>query len=104
MAQGTVLLLAYAAGLAMPFLAVAMGASWVARRLGWVGRHHRAVSIVSGAMLVVLGVLMVTNTARASRGVHSAVRRLTEAHEWRRTSTTNELAGRLGSGPEPPSA
>ena len=60
-AQGTVLLLAYAAGLAVPFLAVAMGATWVARRLGWVGRHHRAVSLVSGAMLVVLGVLMVTN-------------------------------------------
>jgi cytochrome c-type biogenesis protein len=61
-AQGTVLLLAYSAGLALPFLAIAMGATWVARRLGWVGRHHRAVSIVSGAMLVVLGVLMVTNT------------------------------------------
>jgi cytochrome c-type biogenesis protein len=60
-AQGTVLLLAYAAGLAVPFLAVALGATWVARRLGWVGRHHRAVSLVSGAMLVVLGVLMVTN-------------------------------------------
>jgi len=60
-AQGTVLLLAYAAGLAVPFLAVAMGATWVAHRLGWVGRHHRAVSLVSGAMLVVLGVLMVTN-------------------------------------------
>ena len=61
-AQGTVLLLAYSAGLAVPFLAIAMGATWVARRLGWVGRHHRAVSLVSGAMLVVLGVLMVTNT------------------------------------------
>ena len=60
-AQGTVLLLAYAAGLAVPFLAVAMGATWVARRLGWVGRHHRAVSLVSGAMLVGLGALMVTN-------------------------------------------
>ena len=60
-AQGTVLLLAYAAGLAVPFLAVAMGATWVDHRLGWVGRHYRAVSLVSGAMLVALGVLMVTN-------------------------------------------
>ncbi len=60
-AQGTLLLLAYAAGLAVPFLAVAMGATWVARRLGWVGRHHRAVSLVSGALLVVLGFLMATN-------------------------------------------
>jgi cytochrome c-type biogenesis protein len=60
-AQGTVLLLAYAAGLAVPFLAVAMGATWVARRLSWIGRHHRAVSLVSGGMLIGVGVLMVTN-------------------------------------------
>lgn len=60
-AAGTVLLLAYAAGLAVPFLAVALGATWVAARLGWVTRHHHAVSLVSGALLVVLGVLMITN-------------------------------------------
>ncbi len=60
-AQGTALLFAYSAGLAVPFLAVAMGATWVARRLSWVGRHEQAVSLVSGTLLVVLGVLMVTN-------------------------------------------
>lgn len=59
--QGTVLLIAYAAGLAVPFLAVALGASWVARRMAWVGRHHRAVSLATGSMLVGIGVLMVTN-------------------------------------------
>jgi cytochrome c-type biogenesis protein len=60
--QGTVLLVAYAAGLAVPFLAVALGASWVSRRLAWVGRHHHAVSLVTGGMLVTVGVLMLTNT------------------------------------------
>jgi cytochrome c-type biogenesis protein len=60
--QGTVLLIAYTAGLAVPFLAVALGASWVARRLTWVGRHHHAVSLVTGGLLVVVGVLMLTNT------------------------------------------
>ncbi len=60
-AQGSVLLVAYAAGLAVPFLAVAVGASWVARRLTWVSRHHRAVSLVSGALLIGLGALMVTD-------------------------------------------
>jgi cytochrome c-type biogenesis protein len=60
-AQGTVLLVAYAAGLALPFLAVALGASWVGRRLAWVGRHHHAVNMVTGALLVILGVLMLTN-------------------------------------------
>ena len=59
--QGTVLLIAYAAGLAVPFLAVAMGASWVARRLTVVSRHHHAVSLVTGFLLVTVGVLMLTN-------------------------------------------
>lgn len=60
-AQGSLLLVAYSIGLALPFLAVALGASTVARRLAWVGRHHHAVSVVSGALLVALGGLMVTN-------------------------------------------
>jgi cytochrome c-type biogenesis protein len=60
-ATGTVLLVAYAAGLAVPFLAVALGASWVSQRLTWVGRHHHAVSLVTGALLVTIGALMLTN-------------------------------------------
>ena len=59
--QGTVLLVAYAAGLAIPFLAVALGASWLSRRLTWVTRHHRAISVITGVLLVTLGVLMLTN-------------------------------------------
>jgi len=59
--QGTVLLVAYAAGLAIPFLAVALGASWVARRLTVVSRHHHAVSMITGFLLVAVGVLMLTN-------------------------------------------
>jgi cytochrome c-type biogenesis protein len=61
-AQGTLLLIAYAAGLAIPFIAVALGASWVSRRLQFLSRHHHAVSLVTGGMLVLLGVLMLTNT------------------------------------------
>jgi cytochrome c-type biogenesis protein len=60
-AEGTVLLVAYAAGLAVPFLAVALGAASVARRLSWMGRHHHAVSVVTGVFLVIVGALMVTN-------------------------------------------
>ncbi len=60
--EGTVLLVAYAAGLAVPFLAVAMGADWMARRLQWVGRHHRAVSVVTGVALIAIGFLMITDT------------------------------------------
>jgi len=58
--QGTVLLVAYAAGLAVPFLAVAVGADWVGQRLTWVARNHHAVEVVSGVALVAVGILMIT--------------------------------------------
>ena len=61
-ASGTVLLIAYAAGLAVPFILVALGATAVSDRMGWLRDHHRAVSMVTGAMLVGVGFLMITNT------------------------------------------
>lgn len=61
-AQGTVLLVAYAAGLAIPFILVAIGATAVSHRLGWLRDHHRIVSMVTGAMLIAVGFLMITNT------------------------------------------
>ena len=61
-AEGTLLLVAYAAGLAVPFVLVAVGATSVSRRLGWLRHHSRAVSWVTGGMLVLVGFLMLTNT------------------------------------------
>lgn len=60
-AWGTVLLLAYAVGLGVPFILVAMGATAVSGRLGWFHRHEAAVSLVTGGMLVLIGFLMITN-------------------------------------------
>lgn len=56
------LLVAYATGLAIPFILVAVGATSVSDRLGWLRHHHTAVSVVTGAMLVLVGFLMITNT------------------------------------------
>lgn len=61
-AQGTVLLVAYSTGLAIPFVLVAVGATSVSHRLGWLRHHHRLVSVVTGVMLVAVGFLMITNT------------------------------------------
>jgi len=61
-AQGTVLLVAYATGLAVPFVLVAIGATSVSHRLGWLRSHHRQVSVVTGVLLVGVGFLMITNT------------------------------------------
>jgi cytochrome c-type biogenesis protein len=60
--RGTLLLVAYAVGLGIPFILVAMGATTVSTRLRWFRDHHVGVSLVTGSMLVVVGFLMITNT------------------------------------------
>ena len=59
--QGTVLLIAYAVGLGVPFVLVAVGATAANRRLAWFRRHEAGISLVTGAMLIVVGFLMITN-------------------------------------------
>jgi cytochrome c-type biogenesis protein len=54
------LAVAYSLGLGIPFLLVAIGFGWAARSVAWVKRHIRAVNIAGGALLVILGILMVT--------------------------------------------
>lgn len=58
--RGTVLAIAYCLGLGIPFLLVAAGLGWVSRLSRWLRDRHRVVSAVGGAILVVLGLLMVT--------------------------------------------
>lgn len=58
--QGAILGLAYALGLGVPFLLIALGLGWASGAVAWMRRHIRAINIVGGAMLIVIGVLMVT--------------------------------------------
>lgn len=52
--------LAYSLGLGIPFLLLALGLGWATRTVGFLRRHIRIVNIIGGALLVLLGVLMVT--------------------------------------------
>jgi cytochrome c-type biogenesis protein len=61
-AEGSILLLVYAIGLGVPFVLVAVGATSVSERLGWFRRHQLAVNALTGAMLVAIGFLMISNT------------------------------------------
>ncbi len=61
-AQGTLLLVVYAIGLGIPFVLVAVGATAVSHRLTWFRKHETAVNLVSGAMIVAVGFLMITDT------------------------------------------
>jgi cytochrome c-type biogenesis protein len=58
--RGVVLTLAYCAGLGLPFVLIALGASRAVRALGWLRRHTRGIQIAGGALLVVVGLLLVS--------------------------------------------
>ncbi len=57
-----ILLLAYSAGLAVPFLAAAVALPRLRPLLDWLRRHHRGVQIVAGAFIAVIGVMIFFNT------------------------------------------
>jgi cytochrome c-type biogenesis protein len=51
---------AYSLGLGIPFILITLGFGWATRSVGFVRRHIRVVNIIGGAVLIVLGLLMVT--------------------------------------------
>jgi cytochrome c-type biogenesis protein len=59
-AKGAALLAVYSLGLGLPFLLVGLGADRLLRGLGRVRRHYREIAAVSGAILVAVGVLLIT--------------------------------------------
>lgn len=58
--SGLLLLLAYAAGLAVPFLAVLLAIRRFRRLAGWFPERRRLVDLVTGTMVVGVGVLVFT--------------------------------------------
>jgi len=58
--RGAVLSVLYSLGLGLPFIALAAGFGWATKSVAWVKKHIRAFNIAGGAMLVILGVLMLT--------------------------------------------
>lgn len=58
--RGVLLGLVYCIGLGIPFLLVAAGFGWVTGSLAFLRRHIRVVNLVGGALLIAIGVCMVT--------------------------------------------
>ncbi|MGY1635225.1 cytochrome c biogenesis CcdA family protein [Geodermatophilus sp. SYSU D00742] len=58
--RGALLGVAYCLGLGVPFVLVALGARWALGATSFLRRHARTVTRVGGALLVVVGVLLVT--------------------------------------------
>ncbi|MBK8468560.1 MAG: cytochrome c biogenesis protein CcdA [Actinomycetales bacterium] len=57
-ARGAVLAAAYSLGLGLPFVLIAAGWARAARASAWLRRHQRAVQLVGGGLLLLLGLLM----------------------------------------------
>ncbi|WP_439592731.1 cytochrome c biogenesis CcdA family protein [Microbacterium sp.] len=58
--RGALLGLAYSLGLGIPFVLITLGFGWATRSVSFIRRHIRAVNIIGGVLLIVLGLLMVT--------------------------------------------
>lgn len=64
-ARGALLGAVYCLGLGIPFLLVALGLSWVSGSVSWLKRHIRVVNVIGGALLILVGLLMVTGLWQA---------------------------------------
>jgi len=58
--QGAYLMLAYSLGLGIPFIVVALALAAASRYLRWLSRHALVTTIVSAALLITIGILMLT--------------------------------------------
>ncbi|MEE8576892.1 MAG: cytochrome c biogenesis protein CcdA [candidate division Zixibacteria bacterium] len=59
--HGIVLLLFYSAGLGIPFILTALLFNYLIGAFGFIKRHFRAVEIISGSLLMVVGILIFFN-------------------------------------------
>ncbi len=58
--EGMLMLLAYSLGLGIPFVLSAVLIDYLKSAFNWIKRNYRVINAVSGALLVLIGVLMAT--------------------------------------------
>ena len=59
-ARAILLASVFCLGLGIPFVLVALGFGWVSSSMAWAKKHVRAINIVGGVLLIVVGVLLLT--------------------------------------------
>lgn len=58
--RAAILAVLYSIGLGLPFILAAFGFGWMTQTLAFFRRHLRTVNIIGGALLILIGVLLVT--------------------------------------------
>jgi cytochrome c-type biogenesis protein len=66
--QGMLLIFAYSVGLGLPFVIAALMLDRIKPLLRALNRRHRLISLIGGALVVVMGVLVVTNNVTLLNG------------------------------------
>ena len=60
--QGMLMLLAYSLGLGIPFILSAVLIDYLKSAFNWIKKNYKVINIVSGCLLVLIGILMATGT------------------------------------------
>lgn len=60
--EGMTMLLCYSLGLGIPFILSAVAIDSLKNAFDWVKRHYRVINLLSGSMLILIGILMATGT------------------------------------------
>lgn len=60
--EGMLMLLSYSLGLGIPFVLSAVLIDYLKTAFDWIKAHYRIINILSGSLLVLIGVLMATGT------------------------------------------
>lgn len=61
-AEGMLMLLVYSLGLGIPFLLSAALIGYLKSTFDWIKNHYRIINLISGGLLVLIGLLMATGT------------------------------------------
>jgi cytochrome c-type biogenesis protein len=58
--QGSALAFIYALGIGIPFLLIALGLNWTVGAVAFLKRHVRAINLIGGLLLILLGLVMIS--------------------------------------------
>ena len=60
--EGMLMLLAYSLGLGIPFILSAVLIDYLKSAFNWIKKNYKVINIISGSLLVLIGILMATGT------------------------------------------
>ena len=61
-AEGMLMLLSYSLGLGIPFILSAVLIDYLKSAFNWIKRNYKIINLISGSLLVIIGILMATGT------------------------------------------